>query len=100
MRILTNTKMGVYTGVPCCASQVFILTIRYMKMRLRVSVLLCKPKIDNIHLVTTFAYSHQKIIGFDIPMDKRLCVYILNAGNLHRLLAHTRMRGYNYQLIR
>jgi hypothetical protein len=28
-----------------------------------------KPKVDHIHLVTTFADAHQKVIWFDIPIS-------------------------------
>ena len=56
--------MGVDRGVTGRAGQVLVLPVWDMKMRLRVSELLCETEIDDIDLIVTLADPIRKLSGF------------------------------------
>lgn len=50
-------------------------------MRLGVTVLLGKTKVDHVDLVTTLADAHQEVVGLDVAVNERLGVDVLDAGD-------------------
>lgn len=52
-----------------------------MLMGFQVSIHFCKPEIDDVYLVSTLAYSNQKVVRFDITMDEAFGMKQLNEGN-------------------
>jgi hypothetical protein len=86
--------MRIDAGISSRSSQVLILPIRNMQVCLWIPVLLCQPKINNIHLIGTFSQTHQEIVGFDVSMDEIFGMNILDAGNLPISLSNG-----TYQLI-
>ncbi len=73
--------MGVDTSIASGTGKILIFTIRDVKVRLRVSVLLSETEIDDIDLVATFPDPHQEIIRFDVTMDEGLGVNVFDAGD-------------------
>lgn len=63
------------------ARQVLILTVRDVKMGLGVSVFFGEAEIDDIDLVATLANAHEEVVRFDIAMNERLGMNILDAGD-------------------
>ena len=78
--MLTNSEMCVDTGITSRAGQVFVLPVRDMEVGLRIPIFLCKAKINDVHLISTLANSHQKVVGLDITVDERLGVNVFDAG--------------------
>lgn len=72
--------MGVDTRITSSASQVLVLTVRNVEMRLRVTVFLGQPKINHIYLIPTLANAHQEVVRLDITMDKGLGVDVFDTG--------------------
>lgn len=70
--------MGIDTGVTSCSRQVLVLPVGNVKMALRVTVLLGQTKVDHVHLVPTLANTHQKVVGFDVAVNKVLGVDVFN----------------------
>ena len=66
--------MGVYTGIPRCASQRLVVFVRNVLASLRVAVSLCETEIDNVNYVLFFAMANQKIIRFHITMNEVIIV--------------------------
>lgn len=77
----TDTQVGVNRGITSSAREVLVLTVRDVKVSLRVAVLLGKTKIDDVDLVTALADAHQEVVGLDITMDERFGVDVLDARN-------------------
>lgn len=73
--------MGVNGGVTSGTRQVLVLSVWDVEVRLGVTVLLGKTKVDNIDLVTTLTDAHQEVVGLDITVDKGLGVNVLDAGD-------------------
>jgi hypothetical protein len=74
--------MGVDGGVTGRAGQVLVLPVWDMKMRLRVSELLCETEIDDIDLVATLADPHHEVVGLYVPMDEVARMDIFDARDL------------------
>lgn len=70
--------MGVDAGISSSTRQVLVLTVGDMEVRLWVTVLLGETEIDDIDLITALADAHQEIVGFDVSMDERFRVNILD----------------------
>jgi hypothetical protein len=79
---LFNAEMGVDGGVSRCPCEVFVLTIGNVKMGFGVAVFLGETKVDDIDLISTFADSHEEVVGFDITVDERFGVDIFNSRDL------------------
>lgn len=52
-----------------------------MEVRLGVTVLLGKTKVDHVDLVSTLADAHQEVVGLDVAVNERLGVDVLDAGD-------------------
>ena len=78
---LTDAEVGVDTGIACCAREVLVLSVGNVEVGLRVAVFFSKAKVDNVDLVTSLADAHQKVVWFDVAVDERLGVNVLDAGN-------------------
>ena len=78
---LLDTKMRVDGGISGSASQVLVLSIRNVEMRLGIAVLLGQTKINHVNLITPLPNAHEEVIRFDISVDKRLCVDVLDSRN-------------------
>ena len=66
----TDAQVGVDGGITGRASQVLVLPVRDVEVRLRVTVLLGQTEIDDIDLVTTLADAHEEVVGLDITVDE------------------------------
>jgi hypothetical protein len=67
---LLDAQMGVDGRGSRRSGQVFVFSIRDVKMGLRVSELLRKTEINDIGLMATLANSHEEIVGLDISMNE------------------------------
>mmetsp|Transcript_127973 Transcript_127973/g.272904 ORF Transcript_127973/g.272904 Transcript_127973/m.272904 type:complete len:273 (+) Transcript_127973:155-973(+) len=76
---LLYAKMRVDARVPGRACQVLVLPVRDVLLRLRVPVLLCKPKVDDVHLVRLLPQADQVIVGLDVPVNEILRVHVLHS---------------------
>lgn len=73
--------MSVDTSVTCSTRQVLVLTVWDVEVRLWVTVLLSKTKVDNVDLVAALSNSHQEIVRLDIAVDEGLGMDIFNTGD-------------------
>ncbi len=62
--------MGVDGGVTGGTSQVLVLTVRDVEVRLRVAIFLSQTEVDDIDLISTLANAHQEVVGLDVTVDK------------------------------
>jgi hypothetical protein len=62
-------------------SQVLVLSVRNMEMRLGIAVLLGKTEINDIDLVAALANAHEEVVRLDVTVDERLGVDVLDAGD-------------------
>jgi len=79
---LFNTQMSVDGGVASSTGQVLVLSIRNVKVGLRVSVLLGETKVDDIDLVSPLADSHQEVVRLDVAVDEIAGMDVLDARDL------------------
>lgn len=70
--------MSVDGCVAGSSRQVLVLTVWNVEVRLRVTIFLCQPKVDDIDLISTFPNPHQKVVRLDITMNERFGVYVLD----------------------
>ena len=77
----TDTQVSVDGSVASRARQVLVLTVRDVKVRLRVPVLLRQTKVDDVDLVAALADAHEEVVGLDVAVDEALSVDILDAGD-------------------
>mmetsp|Transcript_98889 Transcript_98889/g.189798 ORF Transcript_98889/g.189798 Transcript_98889/m.189798 type:complete len:229 (-) Transcript_98889:400-1086(-) len=75
---LLNTEMCVHAGISSCACEIFALSVGDVLLRLWVTVLLCEPKVNDVHLVGLLAQTNEEVVRLDIPVDEILGVHILN----------------------
>lgn len=73
--------MGVDGRITGGSRQVFVLTIWYVEVGLRVAVLFRQSKVDDIDLISTLSNSHQEVVRLDITVDERFGMDVLNTGN-------------------
>jgi hypothetical protein len=71
----------VDAGIAGGTSQVLVLSVRDVEVRLRITVLLGQTKVDDIDLVAALADAHEEIVRLDVTVDERLGVYVLDAGD-------------------
>ena len=74
--------MGVDRCVASSTRQVLVLSVRNVEVRLGVTELLGKTKVDHIDLVTILSNAHQEVIWLDVMMYEVARVDILNLRNL------------------
>lgn len=75
----TDTQVSIDGGVTGGTSQVLVLSVGNVEVRLGVAVLLSQTEIDDIDLVATLADAHQEVVGLDITVDKGFGVNVLDA---------------------
>jgi hypothetical protein len=75
----TNTQVRVDGGIASSSSQVLVLTIWDVEVRLGVPVLLGQPEIDHVDLVAALSYPHKKVVGLDVAVDEGLGVDVLDS---------------------
>lgn len=78
---LLYAEMGVDGGISRGTSEVFVLTVRDMKVRLGVPVLLRKAEVDDIDLIAALTDAHQEVVRFNVTVNETLRMYVLNARN-------------------
>jgi hypothetical protein len=71
--------MSVDAGIAGGTSQVLVLSVRNVEVRLGIAVLLGQTEIDHIDLVAALANAHEEVVRLDITVDKRLGMDVLNA---------------------
>ena len=76
-----DTQVGVDRGITGRTSEVLVLPVRDVEVRLGVAVLLGQTEIDHVDLVATLADAHEEVVGLDITVDEGLGVDVLDAGN-------------------
>ena len=59
--------------------QVLVFPVRNVKIGFRVPG---KTEIDDIDLITTFADSHEEVVGLDVPVNEVLRMDVLDTGDL------------------
>jgi hypothetical protein len=80
-RSRTDTQVSVDAGITGGTSQVLVLSVRNVEVRLGITVLLGQTEIDHVDLVAALADAHEEIVRLDITVDEGLGVDVLNAGN-------------------
>ena len=70
--------MGVDACITSSTSQVLVLTIWDMEVGLGVTVFLGQSKINHVDLVPTLSNTHEEVVRFNITVDERLGMNILN----------------------
>ena len=75
--------MCVHAGISRCPSQVLILFILDVLMRLRVPVAFGETEIDYVHYMGFFPKAEQEVLGFDIPVN---VILGMKAGNATKLI--------------
>lgn len=73
--------MGIDTRVSSSTRQILVLTVGDVEMSLGVTVLLGESEIDDIDLVTPLPNAHEEVVRFDITVDERLGVNVLDPGD-------------------
>lgn len=79
MLLHTDTQVSVNGGVTGSSSQVLVLSVGNVEVRLGVAVLLGEAEVDDIDLVATLADAHQEVVRLDVTVDERLGVDVLDA---------------------
>lgn len=90
---LLDSQMSVDRSITSGTSQILVLSVRDMEVRLWVAILLGKTKVNDIYLVTALADSHEKVVGLDVAMNKVSRVDVLDTRDLHS------KKEFNSQLI-
>lgn len=73
--------MGVDASIARRARQVLVLSVGNVEVRLRVTILLGQPEVNNVDLISTLSDAHEEVVGFDITVDEGLGVNVLDAGD-------------------
>ena len=73
--------MSVDAGIASRAGEILVFTVRDVKVRFGVAVLLGQTKVDHIDLVASLADAHEEVVGLDVTMDEGLGVDVLDAGD-------------------
>lgn len=74
--------MRIDGGIASGASQVLVLTVRDMKVRLRITILLCKTKVNNVDLVAALSDTHEEVVRLNVTVNEVTRVNIFNSRNL------------------
>jgi hypothetical protein len=73
--------VGVDGGVSSRPSEIFVLPVWNVQVRLRVAIFLGETKVDDIHLVAPFADAHEEVVGLNVAVDEVARVNILDTGD-------------------
>jgi len=71
--------------VPRRSGQVLVFPVRDVKMDFRVPELLRETEIDDVDLITTFADSHEEVVGLDVPANEVSRMDVLDTGDLYKV---------------
>lgn len=82
---LTNSKVCVYGGIACRASQVLVLPVGDVLVCSGIAVLFGKAKVNDVHQVTLLAKPHKEVVRLDVSMDEILRVDVLDATDLMKI---------------
>lgn len=74
--------MGIDRSVASGTSEILVLPVRNVEVGLRVAEFLGQTKVDNVDLVAALSDAHQKVVWFDVAVDKVTRVNVLDAGDL------------------
>ena len=74
----TNSQMSIDTCITSSTSQVLILAVRDVEVSLRVTVFLGQAEVNNVDLISTLPNAHEKVIGFDVTVNKGFGVDVLD----------------------
>jgi hypothetical protein len=77
----TDTQVGVDAGIAGGTSQVLVLSVRDVEVRLGIAVLLGQTEVDHVDLVAALADAHEEVVRLDVAVDERLGVDVLDAGD-------------------
>lgn len=78
----TDTQVGVDGGITGSSGQVLVLSVRDVKVGLRIAILLGQAKVNNVDLVSSLSNTHQEVVWLDITVDEALGMDVLNSGDL------------------
>jgi hypothetical protein len=73
--------VSVDAGITGGTSQVLVLSVRNVEVRLGIAVFLGQTEIDYVDLVAALANAHEEVVGLDVTVDEGLGVDVLNAGD-------------------
>jgi hypothetical protein len=73
--------VSVDAGITGGTSQVLVLSVRNVEVRLGIAVFLSQTEIDHVDLVAALANAHEEVVGLDVTVDEGLGVDVLNAGD-------------------
>jgi hypothetical protein len=79
--VRTDTQVSVDAGITGGTSQVLVLSVRNVEVRLGIAVLLGQTEINHVDLVAALANAHEEVVGLDVTVDEGLGVDVLNAGD-------------------
>ena len=79
---LFNAQTGVDRCVPRRSGLVLVFPVRDVKMGFRVPELLRETEIDDVDLITTFADSHEEVVGLGVPANEISRMDVLDTGDL------------------
>ena len=92
--------MGVYTGIPCCASQVLTISVGDVLSCLGVSETFGEAKVDYVHVVLLLANSNQKVVWLDVSVEEVARVYELNSLKLYKVENSRLVKDFNCRLLK
>jgi hypothetical protein len=67
---LFDAEVGVDGGVAGGAGEIFVFAVGDVEVGFGVAVFFGETKVDYVDLVATFANAHEKVVGFDVPVDE------------------------------
>jgi len=79
---LFYTKMSVDGSITGGTREILVLSVRNMEMSPIITVFLGQTIVNHIDLVATLSNAHQKVVWFDVTVDKVARVNVFNARNL------------------
>ena len=68
--------------VACGANQVLVIPVWDVAVGFWLAEPLGQAKVDDVHRVRLVLAAHQEVVGFDIAVDVRFVVHVLDARNL------------------
>jgi hypothetical protein len=71
--------VSVDAGITSSTSQILVLSVRNVEVRLGIAVLLGQTEIDDVDLVAALANAHEEVVRLDITVDEGLGMDVLDA---------------------
>ena len=81
--------MGIDGSITGGSSQVLVLSVWDVEVRLRITVLLRQTEINHVDLISPLADAHKKVVGFDVAVDEGFSMDIFDSGNLPHDISQT-----------